>query len=315
MGALAYRRTVDRTLTSAAPLPLEDGLFALPGEVPTWIWAQTCAIADCACRSAFIVATPLGREALLDRARLVQQAWYAGSGYVDVAARLEGVDAFHIDIDSAEAFPPKSDTPLDLDAHPKVRAIIERLDGEILDGIGRLWHRAKGRPSPEPPAHVTEPTPIKISGWQPGQLVAYDEALGTVRLDIYGLDGRLYEVVDFYCVAPGCTCGEITLDVTTVMPRGGPHLGRIVLGPSGATRLEPLGGERHRLEQVWSAFARRHPTYANRLARRDAEMRAIAARIVPDAPSTTARAMPKIGRNDPCPCGSDKKHKKCCGAA
>ena len=22
---------------------------------------------------------------------------------------------------------------------------------------------------------------------------------------------------------------------------------------------------------------------------------------------------PKIGRNDPCPCGSGKKHKKCCG--
>jgi len=22
--------------------------------------------------------------------------------------------------------------------------------------------------------------------------------------------------------------------------------------------------------------------------------------------------MPKIGRNDPCPCGSGKKHKKCC---
>ncbi|MBI3980106.1 MAG: SEC-C domain-containing protein, partial [Chloroflexi bacterium] len=21
----------------------------------------------------------------------------------------------------------------------------------------------------------------------------------------------------------------------------------------------------------------------------------------------------KIGRNDPCPCGSDKKYKKCCG--
>jgi preprotein translocase subunit SecA len=23
----------------------------------------------------------------------------------------------------------------------------------------------------------------------------------------------------------------------------------------------------------------------------------------------------KIGRNDPCPCGSGKKYKKCCGAA
>ncbi len=27
------------------------------------------------------------------------------------------------------------------------------------------------------------------------------------------------------------------------------------------------------------------------------------------------RATPKIGRNDPCPCGSGKKYKKCCGAA
>jgi len=25
------------------------------------------------------------------------------------------------------------------------------------------------------------------------------------------------------------------------------------------------------------------------------------------------RADPKIGRNDPCPCGSGKKYKKCCG--
>jgi hypothetical protein len=25
-------------------------------------------------------------------------------------------------------------------------------------------------------------------------------------------------------------------------------------------------------------------------------------------------ATPKVGRNDPCPCGSDKKVKKCCGA-
>ncbi len=26
-------------------------------------------------------------------------------------------------------------------------------------------------------------------------------------------------------------------------------------------------------------------------------------------------AHPKVGRNDPCPCGSGKKFKKCCGAA
>jgi SEC-C motif-containing protein len=27
------------------------------------------------------------------------------------------------------------------------------------------------------------------------------------------------------------------------------------------------------------------------------------------------REAPKVGRNDPCPCGSGKKHKRCCGAA
>ena len=29
--------------------------------------------------------------------------------------------------------------------------------------------------------------------------------------------------------------------------------------------------------------------------------------------STTIRKPKKIGRNDPCPCGSGKKYKKCCG--
>jgi hypothetical protein len=29
---------------------------------------------------------------------------------------------------------------------------------------------------------------------------------------------------------------------------------------------------------------------------------------------TVKRDAPKVGRNEPCPCGSGKKHKKCCGA-
>jgi preprotein translocase subunit SecA len=30
-------------------------------------------------------------------------------------------------------------------------------------------------------------------------------------------------------------------------------------------------------------------------------------------PSTPQVSAPKVGRNDPCPCGSGKKYKKCCG--
>lgn len=31
-------------------------------------------------------------------------------------------------------------------------------------------------------------------------------------------------------------------------------------------------------------------------------------------PKAPPRQVVKVGRNDPCPCGSGKKHKKCCGA-
>ena len=31
--------------------------------------------------------------------------------------------------------------------------------------------------------------------------------------------------------------------------------------------------------------------------------------------SEPRRSAPKVGRNDPCPCGSGKKYKKCCGGA
>jgi preprotein translocase subunit SecA len=34
----------------------------------------------------------------------------------------------------------------------------------------------------------------------------------------------------------------------------------------------------------------------------------------PEDPKPVRRAEPKVGRNDPCPCGSGKKYKKCHGA-
>jgi preprotein translocase subunit SecA len=46
------------------------------------------------------------------------------------------------------------------------------------------------------------------------------------------------------------------------------------------------------------------------LARDMAEQRAGESQRV----QTIRREMPKVGRNDPCPCGSGKKYKKCCGA-
>jgi hypothetical protein len=35
---------------------------------------------------------------------------------------------------------------------------------------------------------------------------------------------------------------------------------------------------------------------------------------LPSVPRGAAMTVPKVGRNDPCPCGSGRKHKRCCGA-
>ncbi|MBL8534635.1 MAG: SEC-C domain-containing protein, partial [Betaproteobacteria bacterium] len=40
---------------------------------------------------------------------------------------------------------------------------------------------------------------------------------------------------------------------------------------------------------------------------------ALAAADAEDATNEPARAGPKVGRNDPCPCGSGKKYKHCHG--
>jgi len=42
----------------------------------------------------------------------------------------------------------------------------------------------------------------------------------------------------------------------------------------------------------------------------DGDWRFIDGKIV--GPDPIRREMPKVGRNDPCPCGSGKKYKKCC---
>jgi hypothetical protein len=60
------------------------------------------------------------------------------------------------------------------------------------------------------------------------------------------------------------------------------------------------------------------PVYTGPLRPVPPEFRRSAATAVAERPALAAKkpfrnAQPKVGRNDPCPCGSGKKHKKCCG--
>jgi hypothetical protein len=143
-------------MTTPIRLAAEDGLFELGGPHPSWIWVHTCPAPKCSCRTALILATSEGRGMLLDRGKTVREAWQAGLSYFEVAAKLAGVDAFALGIDTAEASALQSDEPLDPAAHPSVKDVLDRMDGEILDQIGRLWYRGKGLENPEETARLSK---------------------------------------------------------------------------------------------------------------------------------------------------------------
>lgn len=284
-----------------------DGVFELAGSPPVWIGVYTCPTPECSCRTALVLATHDGREKLIERTATVRDTWNSGSHYSSAAAALDDLIAFHIDIDSAEVFPLDGGTPLDLRAYPRIADIAIRIDGDLLDSIGSHWYRGKGWLDPE--QRTRDSTEVRIKGWQPGDMVAWND-ISDVRQDLYVLQRSVYEAADMYCLVPSCGCGEIFVEFETRVPRGAPSPGHIIVQRSGVAQLAPNKKGRDRLEQLWAAFKQRHPNFLARFERRYPIMKRIGERSAAASPAVSA----KIGRNDLCPCGSGKKYKRCCGA-
>jgi preprotein translocase subunit SecA len=71
-------------------------------------------------------------------------------------------------------------------------------------------------------------------------------------------------------------------------------------------------------EHAMAGFLDRFSKHYDRMQERKKETAEVVdpdAPPIPDAPVEQAKAERTAGRNDPCPCGSGKKYKKCCGKA
>jgi hypothetical protein len=165
-------------------------------------------------------------------------------------------------------------------AHDWLDARYQRLRGQLAD--------VKARARPNVDLHR-------------GVLVAFDELLPHEWDLFVERDGKSYVLLDQYCLEPGCTCGQAAFTVLDL------------------DQEEALGGARFDIETfklqevqglalidlLWARFldSGGRETIRGRL--KAAQATAQRLRAPP----------PRVGRNDPCPCGSGKKHKKCCGAA
>ncbi len=136
-----------------------------------------------------------------------------------------------------------------------------------------------------------------------------------------------YLVQDFYCPRPGCPCKEVRLSFRKVRP--GPEVTppeeifqarHLLDGTFDIETFEDVDlslAEAHRLHDV---FVQAHPDLRKILKGRDREVKKVgkrslkAARNAASEAAAKTRARKKTGRNDPCPCGSGKKYKRCCGS-
>lgn len=174
-----------------------------------------------------------------------------------------------------------------------------------------------------------------------GGMVAYYEILPFARPVHFTAGGYRWAFDDQYCLRPGCPCRHAVLQCSRIGPQSadaapqGPDLlfryhydtqrfEAIEMAGAGLSpetlldsmrQAQPdfdafLSGRHAQLRRLYSRFLKRQGTSPLRSRGSVANASLAAPGNLPYEP---VRAAQKPGRNDPCPCGSGLKYKKCCG--
>ncbi len=162
-------------------------------------------------------------------------------------------------------------------------------------------------------------------GWRPGDPASYEIAYSDPADMDVSLDERTYTLVDSYCVEAGCTCDHVEILVERADIDENADDGEGIVGsfwvsaskPDAMFDLDTEGDGEKLLRDVWRR-ALDDRDLGSLLRARGERMRPVGEWLhknaVALAKPVPVRAAMKPGRNDPCPCGSGKKYKKCCGA-
>lgn len=153
-----------------------------------------------------------------------------------------------------------------------------------------------------------------------GLLVHYNEVFPYHNRLRFDVDGLSYAAVDQHCLRSSCRCADVMISFFPVTPdrADGPQK----IDEQFAIMLE-LDRRRWHIEETLSAPAvppkRIVAAFLDQvgydlLAERRRILRALYRRNRDKTIGTVRRTLEKVGRNEPCPCGSGKKYKKCCGA-
>jgi hypothetical protein len=165
-----------------------------------------------------------------------------------------------------------------------------------------------------------------------GMMAGYEEIFPFAEPLTFSTDEQSCIVDDQYCVQPDCSCNDAVL-CFFVLPRDSPTDHGEAVGSADQTLRVTAAVRydlRHRtweieddppvspstVRKLMTALEEACPDFPAILASRRHQLRRLFKRWIAGSGQPRplpAVSEPKIGRNQPCPCGSGRKYKRCCG--
>jgi hypothetical protein len=219
-----------------------------------------------------------------------------------------------------------------------VREFLEELTPEIKDRLlaGYEWEKREARAFQEEKNRL-QAALLTEEDLATSRLISYTQLVSTTGSVTQGGNACSFRfrtgeqeflIEDLYCPNPECRCKEIHLLFLRVDPSSADKLSLddhfvCTLSLKGKSEIVELyAGTKAEAQKVLVEWRKRYPDVLDTLSWRYSEIKKVGKRslehqymgLLPPAslPEKTPRER-KIGRNEPCPCGSGKKYKKCCG--
>jgi len=143
----------------------------------------------------------------------------------------------------------------------------------------------------------------------PEDMMAYDEIFPCAHVFNFEYKGEEYEATDRYCVNDLCECTEIGLQFSE---------GTLVRYDYETKKITLLSGNQSNAQAFVAVLKKEYPDFKEELLHRRKNIKTLFKKFrlknnieLPAKQQVTTK---KVDRNAPCPCGSGKKYKKCCGA-
>ena len=232
------------------------------------------------------------------------------------------------------------------DAPPGSEGLVQAVEAEIKDSD---WKMLTDYFQNVKLAQLETMDIAKIDAYFPpevteeGLMCGYREVFPWSCQWTFPLDKDMWLMMDAYCVQPGCDCTDaglsffnLSAEQSTNKTHSKPTVFLYFDRVTGKTSMDESLPGSPPVACLMSALTETYPTIRQTLQQRHHQLQQLGRRLIgkrhrskrrfpflwgnsagkaiPPQPTPAVRLPPPANRNDPCPCGSGRKFKKCCGA-